>query len=109
MRTIGALVFDATLFSAFSIAWGWIVWRRIIANPVLRNAVSVTTGWVTGSALGAAALMATSVNRGWLTWHAAAFLFTSYVPVLCVAILLGIYQHWKARASKPEPYGEIFR
>ncbi|MDB5677448.1 hypothetical protein [Sphingomonas bacterium] len=95
IRTASFLVGDAILFSALSVAWGWIVWTRLIANPVLRNGVSVTTGWITGGAIAIGVLMVTAVNSSWLSWHILTFFLTSYFPVLGAAILLGIYQRRK--------------
>jgi hypothetical protein len=103
------LVVDAIVFSALSMAWGWIVWRRLIANPILRNAVSVTAGWATGVAIIIAVLWVTAVHFDVVTRHAPRFFLTSYVPVLGAAILLGIYQRRKKLASEPEPYSEVFR
>jgi hypothetical protein len=104
-----ALVGDAILFSALSMAWGWIVWKRLIANPVLRNAVSVTSGWGTGVTIIKIGLMAVAVTVVPFTWHVIGFFLTSYVPVLFAAVLLGIYQRRKKLASEPKPYSEIFR
>ena len=107
MRTIIALVSDAVLFSALSAGWGWILWKRLITNPILRNVVSVTTGWTTGGAIIFVGLMATAVKDTWLTWRAGAFLLTSYVPVLGAAILVGVKERRKKLAA-PDRYGGVF-
>lgn len=107
MRTIIALVGDAVFFSALSVGWGWIVWKRLITNPILRNAVAVTTGRATGGAIIFAGLMATAVNYSWLTWRAGAFLLASYVPVLGAAMLVGLNERRKKLAT-PDRYGGVF-
>jgi len=107
MRIMIALVGDAIVFSALSMAWGWTVWKRIIPNPIARNAVSVTTGWVTGVTIWMAVLMVTAVNFSWVRWAAFRFFLISYAPILAAAILLGIYRRRKNLASEI-PYGEIF-